>query len=195
MAIWSPLVVGERALGLKDEHHLADYALTLQSTVSGKGQTIILWPATAERKLLIADPKTPDKPARFKKSFTLTDIASVQAVELQLKTGVLGSMSLALQVNKQPRPLLIYDRDTFKMKKFNQFVKDHPAHSAKLDIGGVLVQATEVKKLFQRIPVSWLQEGTNTIELATAPISFKGISWYQASIATVAVRIGRKNEP
>ena len=191
LAVWCPTVIGVRVFTWRDAHHLEDFALTLKSTMKHIDQSISLRDKTSSRLHLTTTPTRSNQAKNWKKSFIIKNASNVAAAEIQLRTGVLASMTFQLIVNNQRPYLYVYDRDTFMMKKFSQFMDKAPMSKNPLDIAGVLVEATAVKVLYQRIPPSLLQEGNNTIELRAAPICTNGMSWFQGAMMEVDLLLSR----
>ena len=191
LAVWCPTVIGVRVFTWRNEHNLEDFALTLKSTMKDIDQSISLRDKTSSRLHLTTTPTRSNQAKNWKKSFVIKNASNVAAAEIQLRTGVLASMTFQLIVNNQRPYLYVYDRDTFMMKKYSQFMAKAPMSKKPLDIAGVLVEATAVKVLYQRIPPSLLREGNNTIELRAAPISTNGMSWFQGAMMEVDLLLSR----
>ncbi len=192
LSVWSPNVMGVRSFKVKEPLELADFSLLCEPTFKPGGETIVLRSRKQPRLHLTTHVTRPSQAKNWKANFYIKDLASIRAAEFHLRTGVLGPMTLKLVVNGKTPHLYIYDRDTFEMKKFSQFMDNAPmSHKNDLDIGGVLVEATAVKNVYQRIPPSLLREGNNIVELTAAPICTKSISWFQGAVMEVVVRLGR----
>lgn len=195
LALWSPVMVGERNFDPMPLPELGPLALGQVPSIRATRSVPVRLPADGRLRMVVRPEPGSDLVQEWTGSVDLAAPDRVDAAELRVTVSLMGPTHLLLTMGRAPSPLILFDLAMLDRIDNSLFVRSGSGGSA-LDIGSALAEMTSVNHLYQRVPVDWLVRGRNRIQFRAATLSNRGVSWNRLGLLDVTLMLQeRPGEP
>ena len=179
LSIFSPEIFAVRSFDLRPLPQLGILGLYSSPQVRADKDISIVKTGTQTLDLTVlpySKKVTPERLAkRVRLTFTLGSLRDLVKAQLRFEVIALGSTTLFVQVNDAPLRLAIYDRDLLTAKSKTPYA----------GVDKMVGKLWETAVSFQTLPIQFLKEGENVLELEAASVSYERVTWNIASIRNI----------